>query len=183
MALMKMGKVVRIAEGNHRPYVSWPEGTSENAAMFLVSRLFTDAVFNQDIRSIKMIVQRIDGGLPKDTDVEDVQTMFGDCLLEILKMRNPERLKVSPKDTVLMALAKSLFDIAVEDIYYDYKKNRPILKPSTDRKNERDMALQMVIERTGGRRTMTAKAMQQEEIEEADWIAELESHTEKAKEV
>ena len=172
-----------MAENSHRPYVGWPEGTSETAAMFLVSRLFTDAVFNQDIRSIKLIIQRIDGGLPKDTEVENVQTLFGDCLLEILKYRNADRLKVKPNDTVLMALAKSLFDIATEDIYYDYKKNRPILKPSTDKKNERDMALQMVIERTGGRRTMTAKTMQKEEIEEADWIAELESHTEEAKEV
>lgn len=146
--------------------------------MFLVARMFTDAVFNQDIRTIKLIVQRIDGGLPKDTEANSFQSMFGDCLRDVLKMRNPDRLKVKPNDTVLMALAKSLYVLATEDIYYDYKKNRPILRPSTDRKNERDIALQMVIERTGGRRTLTAKTMEKEQVEEADWISALEDHSE-----
>jgi hypothetical protein len=46
-------------------------------------------------------------------------------------------------------------------------------RPSTDRKQERDAALRMVLERTGGRKTMVAASEVREEVEDADWISAL----------
>ena len=57
--MMKMGDVVRIAEGAPPRISSARPG--QTAGEYLVSRIFTDAIFNYDIRSIINIVQRVDG--------------------------------------------------------------------------------------------------------------------------
>lgn len=161
--------VVSIAEGN-RFMIGMV--TARNAADYLVSRLFTDAVFSNDIRSIQLIINRIDGGLPKDTEVARYQTEFGDCLNEIMKMTRDEQTKVMPDDTVMMALCKSLYHIATQDIYWDHEKLRS-RRPSDSVKKERDAALRMVLERTGGRKTLSSVPIEKEDVEIAGWIEEL----------
>lgn len=170
MASEKIGNVVSIAEGNR-----WMIGmnmSDQSAAEFLVSRLFTDAVFSQDIRAIQLIINRIDGGLPKDTEVAYYRTEFGDCLNAIMNMKRSEQLMVEPDDTVMMALCKSLYQIATQDIYWDHEKLRK-KHPSDTQKKERDAALRMVLERTGGRKTLAEITPEQEDVEIAPWIAEL----------
>lgn len=167
---MRMSDVVTVAEGGR-----WMVGMitkDQHASDFLVSRLFTDAVFSQDIRAIQLIVNRVDGGLPKDVDVKRYRTEFGDCLNEVMSMTRADQLKVYPDDTVMMALCKSLYQIATQDIYWDYnaKKER---RPSDSQKKERDAALRMVLERTGGRKTLAEVPVHEEEVEVAGWIAEL----------
>ena len=173
MAHRRLGDVVSIAEGNR-----WMIGMvpNQNAAEFLVSRLFTDAVFSQDIRAIQLIINRVDGGLPKDVDVASYRTLFGDCLNEIMGMSSADQMTVKPDDTVMMALCKSLYSIAVQDIYWDYDKQRK-RRPTDSQKKERDAALRMVLERTGGRKTLTDASVVTEEIEVADWIASLPEST------
>lgn len=171
MAHRKMGDVVFIAEGK-RPGIGFPTCNKQNASLYLVCRLFTDAVFNQDIRSIQLIINRIDGGLPKDTEVAVFKTEFGDCLNEVMSMDEGEQLKVVPEDTVMMALCKSLYSLAVQDIYWDEDNQRP-RRPSVDKKQERDSALRMVLERSGGRKTTAPVVKEIEDVEEADWIKSL----------
>ena len=172
MADAKLGDVTMMAEGM-RPNIGPDshEGTA-NAAMYLVCRLFTDAIFSQDIRAIQLIINRVDGGLPKDTEVDSYRTRFSDCLNELMSMDRADQLKVYPDDTVMMALCKSLYSISVQDIYWDAERGR-MRRPSTERKQERDAALRMVLERTGGRKTLVAVSEQREEIEPADWISAL----------
>jgi len=176
MANARLRDVVRAAEGM-RPSIGPDshEGGS-NAATFLVCRLFTDAIFSQDIRAIQLIINRIDGGLPKDTEVDEYQTQFSDCLNEIMAMDTSEQMKVKPEDTVMMALCKALYALAVQDIYWDSKRGR-MCRPSVDRKQERDAALRMVLERTGGRKTLVVACHEREEVEDADWISALPSGT------
>ena len=173
MSRRPISEVVATSEG-----MRWAIGTKEarNAAEFLVARLFTDAVFSQDIRSIQLIINRIDGGLPKDTEVDDYQTDFGDCLTEIMEMDQGDQLKVVPDDTVMMAMCKSLYSMAVEDIFWDYQKKRP-RRPTDAQKKERDAAMRMVLERIGGRKTLTEVGKSKQEIELASWIAELPEKT------
>lgn len=173
MAHHQMKDVVLVAEGK-RPHVGFPRSNEANAAMFLVCRLFTDAIFNQDIRAIQLIINRIDGGLPKDVEMDLYQTEFADCLNEVMSMTDGNQLKVLPTDTVMMALCKSLYDLSVQDIYWDEDKGRP-RRPSPTIKQERDIALRMVLERTGGRKTTPAITKEIEEPEIADWIKSLPS--------
>lgn len=172
MANERLSDVVMMSEGM-RPTISpHSHSGSVNAATYLVCRLFTDAIFNEDIRAIQLIINRVDGGLPKDVEVGEYQTQFSDCLNQIMSMTDGERLKVLPEDTVMMALCKALYALSVQDIYWDPKMGR-MRRPSTDKKQERDSALRMVLERTGGRKTLVATKEVHEEVEEADWISAL----------
>ena len=165
---MPLGAVVAAGD-SVRPKVTMGE---QSAAAYLVSRMFTDAIFSNDIRTIQLIINRIDGGLPRDIEVDDYQTQFSDCLNKIMTMTDGNQLKLTPDDTVMMGLCKSLYALATQDIYWDDNKGR-MRKPSTDKKQERDAALRMILERTGGRKPLVAKTEQIEEIEEADWINAL----------
>ena len=165
----RIGDVVSIAEGNR--FMIGMAG-ARNAADFLVARLFTDAIFSQDIRCIQLIINRIDGGLPKDVDVARYKTDFGDCLNAIMSMDDVERTKVVPEDSVMMAMCKSLYMIATKDLYWDCEKLRS-RRPSDAAKKERDAAMRMVLERTGGRKTLAQIPSEHEEVEIAGWIAEL----------
>lgn len=171
---MKMSDVVAVAEGvgGKGMLIRLPNGGSENAADFLVCRLFTDAIFNEDIRAIQLIIDRIDGGLPKDIDMDGYRTQFSDCFNEIMQMESASQIKLLPDDTVMMALCKALYALSVQDIYWDPDGERK-RKPSAMVKQERDAALRMVLERTGGRKTMSAASVEHQEIESADWIKNL----------
>jgi hypothetical protein len=169
----RIGDVTMIAEGN-RSMIGTAGGV-RNAAEFLVSRLVTDAVFSADIRAIQLIINRIDGGLPKDTDIAHYRTDFGDCLNEVMAMPRIEQLMVVPEDTVMMALCKSLVDIATQDIYWDPEKLRK-RRPSDSVKKERDAALRIILERTGGRKTLVEVAPDTEDVEIAPWIAQLQEN-------
>lgn len=169
-----MDQVVSLSENGCYKLIRFPQ--NENAAMFLISRLFTDAVFNNDIRAIQLIINRIDGGLPKDCEVANFQTQFGDCLNEVLNFSDSQMCKVYPSDSVMMALCKSLFVIATQDIYWDYERKRPC-KPSTQRKQERDAAMRMILERVGGRKTLLAKQAETVSVSDADWIKNLPENT------
>ena len=169
MASLSMGEAVRLGEGR-MPRIGYP-GYERNAAQHLVAQMFTDAVFNQDIRTIATIINRIDGGLPKDTEVDDYQTLFGDAMTQVLESDKASQLKVTPDDTVMLALCKSLYDLASQDIYWDPVENRRC-KPSTDRKKDRDAALRMVLERAGGRKTTTQVQDRETSYELAGWISE-----------
>lgn len=149
---------------------------ARNAADYLVARLFTDAVFSDDIRSIQLIINRIDGGLPKDTEVAFYQTEFGDCLNAVMQMTSDEQTRLKPDDTVMMALCKNLYQMAVQDIYWNADLGRA-RRPSEAQKKERDAALRMVLERTGGRKTLIDVKPDKEEVEIAGWIAELPEFT------
>lgn len=174
MADERLGDVVMAAEGM-RPNIgpSSHPGT-RNAAEYLVCRMFTDAIFSQDIRAIQLIINRVDGGLPKDVEVDDYQTQFSDCINRVMAMTSGEQLKLVPDDTVMMALCKSLYALATQDIYWDDERGR-MRRPSTDKKQERDAALRMVLERAGGRKTLVATHEVREDVEEADWVSALPS--------
>lgn len=128
---MKMSDVVAVAEGvgGKGMLIRLPNGGSENAADFLVCRLFTDAIFNEDIRAIQLIIDRIDGGLPKDIDMDGYRTQFSDCFNEIMQMESASQIKLLPDDTVMMALCKALYALSVQDIYWDPTRSASASRP------------------------------------------------------
>lgn len=167
-ALSKMGDVVHTAE-HGEPRVGFPN-YEKNAAEHLVSCILTDAIFNQDVYAVQTIVTRIDGNLPKDVDLQNYQTLFGDAMNEVLAMEQHERLQITPDDTVMMALCKSVYDVATRNIYWDAIKKKKS-KPTTDAKKERDIALRLVLERAGGRKTLEAVQSEQSVLGVADWVS------------
>lgn len=175
MASLPLGEVVIRSEGGRDGIGPDSRVGSPNAASYLVCRLLTDAVFSQDIRAIQLIINRIDGGLPKDTEVDDYQTQFSDCLEQIMAMTRADQLSVHPTDSVMMGICKSLFALATQDIYWDDRRQKMRKRPPTDLKQERDAALRIILERLGGRKTLVVEGKLKEALEDADWIASLPS--------
>lgn len=176
MAHLPMGQAVYLSEYG-TPRIGVRSGELADATSHLCAQMFTDAVFNRDIRVIQTIITRVDGGLPKDTEVEEYQTLFGDCMNQVLAMSTIDQVRVLPTDSVMMALCKSLFDIAQEDIYNEVKSDSMgntwsrRRKPSTEQKQARDAALRLILERAGGRKTAIPKRPEQKaEVVLADWI-------------
>lgn len=174
MANERLADVVMMSEGMRPRIGPMSHSGTASAATYLVCRLFTDAIFSEDIRAIQLIINRVDGGLPKDVEVGDYQTQFSDCLNQIMSLTDGRQLQVLPEDTVMMALCKALYALATQDIYWDEKRGK-MRRPSMDRKQERDAALRMVLERTGGRKTLVVASQDKEDVEDADWIAALPS--------
>lgn len=131
--------------------------------------MFTDAIFNSDIRAIQQIINRIDGGLPKDTEVANYQTSFGDCINQILEMTDMDDMKLKPDDTVMMAMSKELYLMSIKNIYWNEKDGIP-RKPTAEAKKERDAAMRMILERAGGRKTKIEEQKMIEEVGVQDWI-------------
>jgi hypothetical protein len=176
MAHLQMGQVVYRNEFD-LPRVGTGTSAHQDAKAYLASQMYTDAVFYADIRVIQTIINRVDGGLPKDVDVAEYQTLFGDCMNQVLDMDDSVKLKVMPTDTVMMALCKSLYDLATADIYHEMKSDKhgnkwcKKINPSTEKKQSRDSAMRLVLERAGGRRTTTpAKSAELGQVVVADWI-------------
>ena len=174
MARSKMGQVVRMADTV--PRAEFPTG-ARCAAQHLVSRMFTDAIFSQDIRTIEVIINRIDGSNPRDDQMSSLQTLFGDAINRILEIEDPQELKVTPDDTVMDALCKSLYDLAAQDIYHeeDDEGNIKDKRPSAEVKKSHEAALRIVIERSQGRKTTPTLVEDIPEIGEADWLLSLNS--------
>ena len=166
LARRPMGQVVQRAEGSF-PRIATLNG---NARSHLVARLFTDAVFNQDIRAMQLVISRIDGGLKNDVEMSGYETEFSESLTAVLELEDGEKLKIVPEDTVMTAMCKSLVDMACRDIYSDARAAGK-RKPSTEAKQERDAAMRIVIERSGGKKTTPiAQPEDVEPVKLAGWI-------------
>lgn len=137
--------------------------------------MFTDAIFSQDIRTIELIINRIDGGNPRDDQVASMQTLFGDSINEVLDIEDPTLLRVTPDDTVMMALCKALYDLAAQDIYHQTDEDGNIhnKKPSAEVKKSHEAALRIVIERSQGRKTTPVLVEEKAQIGTADWLLSL----------
>ena len=184
-ASRSLGEVVYHSE-HGLPRIGRVNG-NKTAKEHLASQMYTDAIFNQDIRVIQLIINRIDAGLPKDVDVDDYQTMFGDCINEVLEADSTTRLTIGPDDSVMLALCKSLYDLAVREIYVAYKEDddgRVVARqknPSSETKQTRDAALRLILERAGGRKTLASIPKEAIEVGIADWILELAEEVEDVK--
>ena len=158
------------------PKAEYPNG-AKTAGQHLISRMFTDAIFAQDIRTIEVIINRIDGGNPRDDQMSSLQTLFGDAINRILEIEDPRELKVTPDDSVMDALCKSLYDLAAQDIYHeeDEEGNIKNKRPSAETKKSHEAALRIVIERSQGRKTTPTLVEELPEIKKADWLLSLDS--------
>lgn len=175
MVTLPLSEVVIRSEGGRMGIGPDSHNGTQNAASYLVCRLLTDAIFSQDIRAIQLIINRVDGGLPKDVEVSDYQTQFSDCLEELMRSTRSEQLSVRPEDSVMMGICKALFSLATQDIYWNERTGTMRRRPPTDLKQERDAAMRIILERLGGRKTLVVKKESRDSIETADWIASLPS--------
>lgn len=132
---------------------------SMNARGYFVSNAICTAVFDLDIGLIAEIVKRIDGLAPSKGDNHGYSEIFGDALLDVLDYGNPGEMRVFPGDPVIIALAKATIAIANADV----GKNMQARK-------DRQKAVQMILDRTEGRRSEPAKPVEETVYEAPAWL-------------
>lgn len=138
--------------------------TSNNSRASWVATLITDAVFNLDIGAISQIVQRVDGTIPNSEDRESFANIMGDAIDDVLDYPDVEQRKVFPEDTVIIALAKAVLQISVMDTGNNFS-----------RKKEKQQAIEMVLQRTGGRRSQPTRNLLDTKFVEPEWMKGLPS--------
>lgn len=139
---------------------------SLNARGYFVANTICTAVFDLDIGLIAEIVKRIDGLAPSKGDNHGYSEIFGDALLDVLDYGNPGELRIFPSDPVIVALAKAAIAVANADV----GKNMQARK-------DRQKAVQMILDRTEGRRSEPAKPVEETVYEAPSWLGLAEGET------
>lgn len=113
-----------------------------NARTYFVANIVFCAIFEQDMGLIETIAKRIDGTVPTTDKRDSFANLMGDAIEDVLDMGRAEQRIVTPDDPVIIALAKVVYKIATTP-----SNGNPTLK------REKQKAVEMVFERTNGRRT------------------------------
>lgn len=132
---------------------------SLNARGYFVANTICCAVFDLDIGLVAEIVKRIDGLAPSKGDNHGYSEIFGDALLDVLDYGSPGELRIFPSDPVIVALAKAAIAVANADV----GKNMQARK-------DRQKAVQMILDRTEGRRSEPAKPVEETVYEAPAWL-------------
>lgn len=130
-----------------------------NTKAFVVNSLIFNAVFELDVDLIKTIVTRIDGLVPEENKRESYANLLGDALDTVLEYETAEQSKITQDDTAIIAIAKVLVVKAASPVGSNYMARK-----------ERNLAAQMVLERTGGRKVGPTKPMLETKYVEPEWM-------------
>ena len=130
-----------------------------NAKSYAVASMIRNAVFEQDVELIKTLVTRVDGLVPAEGDREIYANILGDAIEDVLTYTSADMMKVVPEDPPIIAMAKVVVYVATQ----------PAGSNNT-RRRERNLAAQMLTERTGGRKVQPAKPLLETKYVEPDWM-------------
>ena len=143
-----MGDVVRSRE------------VATNARQYTVASMIFNAVFEMDVDLIRTIALRVDGTVPAEGERSSYANLLGDAIEDVLSYEEAAKLQVTPDDKPVIAMAKALVYIGTQPCGNNYAKRK-----------ERNLAAQMILERTGGRKVQPTAALIETEYVEPDWMS------------
>lgn len=135
--------------------------TAGNARTYFVANLIFSAIFEKDIGLIDTIARRIDGTVPTTVERDSFANIMGDAIDDVLDMDKAEQTMIRPEDPVVIALAKVVFYVANAPT-----KGNPTLK------REKQKAVDMIYERTNGRRIEPVRLEISTKYIDQDWITD-----------
>jgi len=145
-------------EGTMRDVVTNRE-LCQNARQYFASSLIFNAVWEMDIEAIKQIAYRIDGTVPIDKDRGGYANILGDAIEDVMSIKDGSQLSVFPDDPPVIAMAKVLVYVASKPAGTNWQKRK-----------ERNMASQIILERTGGRKAEPTRPLLETKYVEPDWM-------------
>ena len=108
--------------------------------------IFSSDAFSPDINIIKQVIKRIDGTVPDADQREGYANLIGDALEDVMDMTAADQTQVYPDDLTIIALAKAILYVSMQDCGKNYQK-----------KKDRQTAIEIILERTGGRKSAPVK--------------------------
>ena len=136
--------------------------TATSAKAYWVASLFVDAIFNKNINAIQQIITRVDGLVPADSERESYANILGDAIEDVMSYADYRDIQVRPDDPAIIGLAKAVYVISVMDVGSNYAK-----------KKDKALAVDMILSRTGGRKTAPTKLLQDTKYVEPEWARKL----------
>lgn len=143
-----MGNVVKgaEAEGNYRSL--WGRA------------LISNAVFDKDIGLCRSIIQRIDGTVPEENKRDGYANIVGDALQDIMDMPLTATNTVLPSDPPIIAIAKVIYYVSIAPTGQNPQKIK-----------QRQLAVDIVFERCGGKKTAPTKPLLETKYEDPAWLS------------
>lgn len=145
-----MGEIVQLRE------------KATNARTFFACSMIFNAVFDLDIGCINQIAIRIDGTIPLEGERDSCANLIGDAIEDVMSYENMSDMNVNASDIAVIALAKAMIYIAIQPI----GKNISL-------KKDREKALDIVLNRIGGRKSEPTKEDHVLTYVEPDWMKGL----------
>ena len=132
---------------------------ANNAKAYTINGMVFNAIFELDVDLIKTIATRIDGTVPEEGKREGYANILGDAIEDVLSYERKEMLQVVPEDPPVIAMAKVLVYVATQPAGNNFAKRK-----------ERNLASQMILERTGGRKVQPVKPLLETKYVNPDWM-------------
>lgn len=133
--------------------------TANNAKAYTINGLIFNAVFELDVELIKTLTTRVDGTVPEEGKREGCANLLGDAIEDVLSYDDREMLKVLPSDPPIIAMAKVLVYVSTQPAGNNMARRR-----------ERNLAAQIILERTGGRKVQPTKPLLETKYVEPEWM-------------
>lgn len=144
-----MGDVVRNRE------------RATDAKDYTVNGIIFNAVFEMDVDLIKTIALRVDGTVPEEGKRAGYANILGDAIEDVMGYEDRMMLQIYPEDPPIIAMAKVLVHVATQPAGNNFAKRK-----------ERNLAAQMILERTGGRKVQPTKPLLETKYVEPEWMVE-----------
>lgn len=138
-----------------------------NTAVFFCCNLIFQSVFEKDIGMINQIAKRVDGAVPDQDERYMFANLLGDAIDDVMMNPPGERNWVHPEDLTIIALAKVVIWIACS-----------AAGGAVNKRKDREKAIELVLERTGGRKSKPTSEQIKLEYVEPDWMKPLPSSEE-----
>lgn len=132
---------------------------ANNAKAYTINGMVFNAIFELDVDLIKTIATRIDGTVPEEGKREGYANILGDAIEDVLSYNRKEMLQVVPEDPPVIAMAKVLVYVATQPAGANFAKRK-----------ERNLASQMILERTGGRKVQPVKPLLETKYVNPEWM-------------
>lgn len=132
---------------------------ANNAKAYTINGMIFNAVFELDVELIRTLTTRVDGTVPEEGKREGCANLLGDAIEDVLSYDDKDLLKVLPSDPPIIAMAKVLVYVSTQPAGTNMARRR-----------ERNLATQMILERTGGRKVKPTKPMLETKYVEPDWM-------------
>lgn len=119
-----------------------------------------DGGYSPDVGMIQTVIKRIDGSVPEKGKRDGYANIIGEAIEAVLSLKNTGmELALQPTDTTLTALCKVLVAVSMEDV-----------GKSMARRKDRQLATEIILERTGGLRSEPSKEVETIVYVEPAWM-------------
>ena len=134
---------------------------TSNARTYFVSNLIWSAIFERDMGIIETIAKRIDGTVPVAGKRDSFANLMGDAIDDVLDMEDKNQTVIDRNDPTILALAKVVFHIATQPT-----EGNPVIR------KDKQKAIDMVFERTSGRRVEPVRPHLETRYKDPEWLME-----------